>query len=406
MTAPLDEQRGNSSVENKNKRDCSYQSKREHLSMSETSNTSASPRSTGRIVLRNALFSLGAQAALRVASFLFNVFVIRTLGGEQFGQYQIVLDWAGLFAVIGDLGITQYLAREIARDRSKTAEVFWDTVVLRLVLSILAAVVTVIAAAGMTDYSIEIIVGIVLFTAGYLFQAFMVPLNSVLVGNERVDISSVLELVMQVLFWVLAGIVLFLGLDFRWLLVASLVNFPLNMVLQLWVFRRNRISLPAFQLHREAWWSLFKAGLPFALIQISLSFAFRFDTVILSGRVPDQQVGWYKSAYNLILTFVTFARTFSSIPMRFDPGTIVRSKSFCFLRCQWLSAGWFSLIKSSSHSMTTSFCQQRLPWRFSSGTSHLSCLIPYVEICRPPCSGSENRRAFMAVWASSTSCSI
>ncbi len=268
-----------------------------------------------RTVMRNALFGFGGQFALRGVSFLFNIFVIRSLGGESFGQYQIVLDWAGLFAVIGDLGVTRYLAREIARDRGKAAELFWDTVMVRVWLSLLAAVVTVSAAIGLTDYSTEMIVAVGIFTLGYLFQSVMAPLSSVLTGNERVDIVSILEVAMQVLFMLLAGIVLYLRLDFVWLIVAGVVNLPLNMVLQQWMLRRNHIEVPPFKINRALWWTLFRAGLPFAFIQISLSFAFRFDTIILSSHVPDQHVGWYKSAYNLVLTFVALARTFSGAAM-------------------------------------------------------------------------------------------
>jgi O-antigen/teichoic acid export membrane protein len=265
--------------------------------------------------MRNTLFGIGGQFALRAAGFLFNILVIRSLGGESFGQYSIVLAWTGLFAVIGDLGITRYLAREIARDRNNVAELFWNTVALRFWLSILAAVVTVSTAVMFTDYSTEIILGVAIFTVGYLFQAVMTPITSVLTGHERMDSVSVLEVVMQVLFMILATIVLLLGLDFLWLIIVGVINLPLNMLLQYWMLRRNHITLPPFRVNRHLWRGLLKAGLPFALIQISLTFAFRFDTILLSANRPDQYVGWYIAAYNLVLTFVTLARTFSSSAM-------------------------------------------------------------------------------------------
>ena len=98
---------------------------------SDASHAAQPQRSAIRTIARNTIWGIGAQFALKGANFLFSVLIVRKLGGEQFGQYWIVLAWTGLFSVIGDLGITQYLTREIARDGRRTEELFWDTVLDR-----------------------------------------------------------------------------------------------------------------------------------------------------------------------------------------------------------------------------------------------------------------------------------
>lgn len=262
------------------------------------------------MIARNTLFGLGAQFALRVASFVFTVVVIRTLGGEAFGQYSIVIAWASLFSVIGDLGINQYLAREIARDPKKADELFWDTVALRFVLAIIASVITT-AGAALNGYSSEIVLAIALYTGSYFLQAVLAPLGSLLTGNERVDIMSAMSVATQVLFMIFAGIFLFLGLDFIWVVIASVINLPVVMVLQYNAIRRNRLGPPRFHLNPSLWWFVIKRGVPFGIVQLSLSFAFRVDTVLLSSHVSDTQVGWYNAAYNLTLTLLTLTRTFN-----------------------------------------------------------------------------------------------
>ena len=72
--------------------------------MSDTQAPPPAPRSAARIIARNTAFGVGAQFALRITSFLFNVLVIRVLQPEAFGQYSIVLAWAGLFYVIAVMG--------------------------------------------------------------------------------------------------------------------------------------------------------------------------------------------------------------------------------------------------------------------------------------------------------------
>src|SRR5690242_7367069 len=96
--------------------------------MSEVENAVARPeRSAVQRIARNTFIGVGAQLGLKLASAVFQVLVVRQLGGAEFGEYSSVLAWAGLFSVLGDMGVTQYLAREVARDRSKTEELFWDT---------------------------------------------------------------------------------------------------------------------------------------------------------------------------------------------------------------------------------------------------------------------------------------
>src|SRR5690349_9162716 len=148
----------------------------------------------GRTIARNTAFGVGAQLVLRVASFIFQVAVINNLGDENWGKYNIVIGWATLFGVLGDLGISQYLTREIARDKLNANQLFWNSVVLRFLLAIVAGVVTTISAI-MIGYSPEIVVGCILFTSSYLFQALLAPLTSLVVGSERIDISSLFAVV-------------------------------------------------------------------------------------------------------------------------------------------------------------------------------------------------------------------
>lgn len=278
--------------------------------MSQTTAKPTSTRSAGRIIARNTLFGLGAQIALRVVSFIFQVLVVRALGDAEFGRYAIVLAWAGLFSVIGDLGINQYLAREIARDRSKANELFWDTVVLRFGLALIAAIITTVGAAW-NGYDGRLVLAVAIYTSSYFLQAILAPLGSILTGNERVDIVSVMGVITQILFMVFAAIFLLLQFDFVWLVIASVINLPIMTVLHLWAIRRNKLGPPRFKINTGLWWSVVRAGLPFGLIQLSLSFAFRVDTIFLSGHVPDAHIGWYNVAYNLTLTLLTLSRTFN-----------------------------------------------------------------------------------------------
>lgn len=271
-------------------------------------------QSAGRIILRNTIFGVGAQMALRLVSFLFQVLVIRQLGDAQYGQYNIVLAWAGLFAVLGDLGITQYYRREIARDRSTTGKFFWDMVTLRLLLAVLTTIVTVGGAVlFLRPLDDQKIIAIVLFTSTYFFQAFLVPMTSVLEGNERIDVVSILVVIGQVIFLTAGGLFLWAGKNYVWLVIAALLNIPVLIALSYRFVRRNNLGPPRFNLNPDLWWGIIKYGIPFGLIQLTLTISLSADRIFLTQfGFSAQEIGWYSIAYNLTLNFISVASAFNS----------------------------------------------------------------------------------------------
>ncbi len=277
------------------------------------SETAKQPK-TSRIIARNTLFGVGSQFALKIASFAFNVLVVRALGAEHFGQYSIAIAWAGLFSVLGDLGISQYLSREIARDRSKAEQLFWDTVVLRFIFAVVSSIITT-GGAVLAGYPGEIVFAIGLYTTTYFFQALLQPMVSILVGHERLDVTSVLWTVWQVLIMIFSALFLFAGLGFIWLVMAQVIVLPIIIVLHYRAIRRNQLTPPRFRINRDLWWQTIRAGLPFGIIQLSLSFAFQVDTIFLSQYHDAEVVGWYNAAYHLTLTILTISRAFNDAIM-------------------------------------------------------------------------------------------
>lgn len=266
-------------------------------------------RSAGQTIARNTIFGLGAQLALRVFGFLFSILVARTLGDAAFGQYSVVLAWAGLFSVIGDVGVTQYMTREISRDPNRANDLFWNTAGLRFILSIVAIVVTTLAAAA-RPFEPQVVLAVGLYTLSYFLQALLAPLQSIIAGNERLDILSVFTIIGQIIFMVAGGLFLVAGFDFVWLVIASLLNLPVLIALSLWVVRRYQMRPPRFRLEPRTWGTLLLAGVPFALIQLALTFNFRVDTLILEAWRPSEVVGWYNAAYNFTRSLLVFASAF------------------------------------------------------------------------------------------------
>jgi O-antigen/teichoic acid export membrane protein len=252
------------------------------------------------ILVRNSTFYLAADAVVKLLSFVFNVYIVRQLGDERFGLYSAVLAYVGIFSIIGDLGMTQYAAREIARGRRKADDMFWDLVIIRMALAIAATIFIVASAAFVAGYQANMVWGMFLACIGFFFHAFFGPIRIILTGRERIDYVSVLTIVIQLFFigvgtWVLLG-----GYSFHGLIVASYVGVPVATIIGAVYIRRLKLATLKVHITPENWVSLLKYSLPFAVITFTIVAAKDLDTVLLSLWRSPEEVGWYRAAYNLI----------------------------------------------------------------------------------------------------------
>lgn len=252
------------------------------------------------IIIRNSAFYLGADTVIKILSFVFNVYVVRQLGDERFGFFSTALAYAGIFSIIGDLGMTQFAEREIARGRRKADDLFWDLVVVRLLLALVATVFITTSAYYFAGYQAEMVAGIFLVCVGFLFHAFFGPVTIILIGRERVDYVSILNTIVQAFFVSVGTWVLVRGYSFHSIIVASYIGVPVAALLGGWYVRRLGLATFKFQIAPKTWLSLLRFSLPFAVITFTILAAKDLDTVLLSLWRSPEEVGWYKAAYNLI----------------------------------------------------------------------------------------------------------
>lgn len=68
---------------------------------------------------------------------MYNIFLARTLGIENFGFYTLALSYFALATLASDIGVTRYFQREIVQNEEKTANIFTNTLAVRVGLSLI-----------------------------------------------------------------------------------------------------------------------------------------------------------------------------------------------------------------------------------------------------------------------------
>lgn len=289
-------------------------------------------RSPATTIFKNAAAITAGTLALKALNFLFRVYIVRALGDELFGQYSIVIAFVGLFQIIAEPGITQYVMREIARDRTSTEKYFWNLVVVRLILALISIFI-VTAAAFAFSYNPTIIFAIFLYTLTFVLAAFEIPMHTVLTAHERFDYTTMLNIVGQVAFAVLGTIVLFTGQGITWLVGVGLLAMLPQIALAARFIHRQRLLRFKVQITPRIWPMLLRAGFPFAATSLSLVIAQSIDTLILAWFWPAQEVGWYNAAYRLAISLLFLFEGFNT--------ALVPSLSRAFVTDQAYVRTWY-----------------------------------------------------------------
>src|SRR2546427_8153030 len=76
-----------------------------------------------QILLKNSFWLAAADGAGRLTKFLLTLYVIRTLGGFEYGRFAFAFAFVSLFSTLFDFGLAPLVTRELARDRREEAGV-------------------------------------------------------------------------------------------------------------------------------------------------------------------------------------------------------------------------------------------------------------------------------------------
>jgi O-antigen/teichoic acid export membrane protein len=244
---------------------------------------------------------------MKVLAFLFNVYVVRRLGPEHFGQYSAVMAFIGIFAIFSDLGMAPYMLREIARDRKSVHWLLPNVMAVRFLLSG-PVVVVATSAAYFLGKEQDMVLGILVGACGLFLYAIQGPLDATLMAWERLDYSAGFFLANQLVFWSLGTFFLVTGRGFVGLLVASLVGVAVRGLLEGRVIFQE-VKFQDLTLSPRRWGELVRAALPFGVSGLSFSLQGRFDSVLMSMTLTDAAVGWYNVPLQLVQMLMLIAQS-------------------------------------------------------------------------------------------------
>ena len=121
---------------------------------------------TAKTIAKNTSVLALSQVITAILGFFLLIYTARYFGEVEFGKYRFAMSFSALFAIFANLGINNYIIREIARNKNLTNEYLTNVSVIKLLLSFLAFGLIVLTI-NLMDYPEDTTYAVYLF-GGYM----------------------------------------------------------------------------------------------------------------------------------------------------------------------------------------------------------------------------------------------
>jgi len=270
----------------------------------------------GHRVPRNAIYLLSGKIISTVLGVIFVIYVAIQLGLTQFGIYTLGNYFAGLFVILGDLGLSNYTTREIARDKNNAQDILNRVFSLRLVLSLLAFIIG-INVLLFVDYGLftEQLTMIILFTHIF-FRSFLSFLFHIFEGFEHMGFITIAEAFRRGIDLVIGIWVLSQGYGLTFLIL-GLVLSDLIILTFTWVLLYSSLPIRIRIVFSSIdWYDTLASAIPFGLLLAFLGVINSIDTTMLGKMRGEHEVGLYGAVIRItsVLTIIPLMTATAMFP--------------------------------------------------------------------------------------------
>ena len=198
-----------------------------------------------------------------ILGFFLLIYTARYLGEVEFGKYRFAISFTALFIIFANLGMDNFIIREIARNKNLTNEYLTNVSVIKLLLSFLTFGLIVLTI-NLMDYPEDTTYAVYLFGIYMILTSFALTFRAIFQAFERMEYDAAVMVIEQIILISLALFVLFSGYGLIELayvyifvgIVAVTLSFSIILI---------KIAKPKPTIDFSLWKTLIIGSIPFAL---------------------------------------------------------------------------------------------------------------------------------------------
>jgi O-antigen/teichoic acid export membrane protein len=255
---------------------------------------------SGRGLLKNLVSLAGGYLLVRLISFLTTLYVAKALGPAGFGTLASGLALAVVAGVVANVGLDEYVAREVARGQGGLASTLGDALILKLLAVPVGALGILVCALDLPQ-AMPLALCLVLYS---VLHSYLLLICSIFRGMERMEMQALL-LGLQILL-IAAGTLVAVQSTHQTLAVAACYAPATAATLVIGyalLVRHGR--RPHYRWEPAAWSSLLRTAIPFGLSFVGALLYDRLALVMITVGYGAVAAGWFNAAYTIVLALAS-----------------------------------------------------------------------------------------------------
>ncbi len=238
----------------------------------------------------------GRIFSLAVA-FCINIYLARYLGPGNFGLFNYIINFVGLFGFVSSLGIESIANREIVKNHEQKDLIVGTSFYLKIFGSI-CAVLSIFIISKLTTSEPVTLLLIMLYSFNYIFSAFNV-IDIYFQSQAMSKYSSLIYISTGVLSATLKILVIFFHSGIIWLVLISLLESVITAVGLVYIFIVKGHSLKKWGFNNKIARVILSDSWPIMISSVAWMIYMKIDQVMVKNMLGNEQAGVYAVAAKL-----------------------------------------------------------------------------------------------------------
>ncbi|MBI2459271.1 MAG: flippase [Parcubacteria group bacterium] len=266
-------------------------------------------------IAKNTSYFTLALVLQKIISLTYFVLLARAIGPADLGKYYFAISFTSIFGIFIDIGQSNVLTREVAKQPDNAARLFSSVFLMKLPLALLA----ILAAFSLINFSSypEITRQLVYLSMLCMaLDSFTLTFFAVSRGFHNLKYESISAVIFQLIVFIVVAAALKFKLGLAWLMMSLVLASLYNFIFSFYILRKNWGIKINWRPDKILIKSILLVSLPFAVYAIFQRAYLYLDSVLLSLLSGDQQVGIYQIPFKIIfaLQFLPLAFVASLFP--------------------------------------------------------------------------------------------
>lgn len=254
------------------------------------------------------------------------------VGAEIYGQYFSLLSFSFLLNIVLDVGIVNYNTRNIAQHGFLLSKYFGHIISLRLILSVLYALVT-FGLAFVLGYEKSSFMMLSWLIINQILASLILYVRSNLAGLLLFKRDSIISVLDRFLLIVICGTLLWGGVtnstfDIYWFIWAQTFTYTITLLVALY-FLLSKQNVSKLRFRKNVSLNILKKSFPYALLILLMTIYYRSDSVMLERMLEDgkTQAGIYANGFRFFEAANNIALLFATLLLPMFANLIKNKKS-------------------------------------------------------------------------------